>query len=317
MSVRLLRREVQIEEIKPVPGEERTYEFVIATERPVHVGYPVPEVLRMAGADLSRFSAPPVLNTHNTNDIRNILGVGFPRIEGRRMVARIKLDPTPEGEAARLRIESGSLRSASIGYTVDPGATVRLGRGDTDGFGDGAVMGPALIRNRWSPYEITLCPVGADEAAVRLRSFRQEAPMEFSEIMAERQAPNAASQPGAPANPTPRQQAAVIQFPDEVERETRRSAARMVERRETDTAIRSLVSGSPHLRAVAEDCVIEGLSLEAARAKILAEKAKIQQPGGTPEPVEAPNQRAAERAEAPMPEDLTDDVLVRSFQSLS
>lgn len=328
-----LYREAEFEGFRAVEGEDRTYEFVVATEGKVHVGYGVPEVLRMRGADLSRLKKNcPVLDTHDRG-IRSILGQGKVRVDGRRMVATIVLDDTPEGEAARLRIESGSLRTASIGYRVDWTKTKELREGESDGKGDGAVEGPALVQNRWQPFELTLCPVPADEAAVRLRTFtennrgrsRRSVDMAKQNVPAGRlnysdlpigegepehdQGEQEAETRSGPASAPPAPKRGMVI--DARELASRRAAAKATERRETDAAIRSLVAGSPHLKDVAEDAVLAGDDLEVARAKILAEKAKRQKPGGTPEPQDEDVTRANTQGE-----ELTEESVLRALTNL-
>jgi hypothetical protein len=299
-------REAPVLELRQIKGEDdRTYELVFATEAPVNVGYPVPEVLRMKGARLNKLRRNPVVLDTHVQGIRSILGCalkGEPRVEGTRLVAKVRLDPTPEGDAAKARLDSGSLRTASIGYTVDWKKTRELREGETDGD----VVGPALIRNQWEPFELTLCPVPADETAVRLRSFQQHTtgrgrrkasgPMSKNSRMRYQDLPEPAGDEQehdeggdedetTPAPKPERRSQAPKPAPKQLrpessaEREARDLAAR-------STSIRSITPKG--LEDVADKAIMDGLDLEDARRALQKAYAKRRKPLGTPEPTDEP-----------------------------
>lgn len=272
-------RECLIESIRAVEGQERTYRFIVATESPVNVGIGRPEVLRMSGASMKRMRPfCSVLDAHCTSGIRSVLGKAKAEIVGRRMEAEITLDPSPEGDGAKIRLDSGSLRTASIGYRVDMSKAIDLRAGQTNGEGDAIVHGPALVQEAWEPYEITLCPVPADEQAVRIRSISEHAGrgrgssvMEFSGIVPSPAPAPMSNQPVAASGPPAAEHR---DLPEEIV--ARRRAA-------LDSQIRSLAPAC--VRDVADECVMRGMDLEGARAAISAAYiARRAAPNGTPEP---------------------------------
>lgn len=315
MSLEVGRRAVTIQSAKPVKGaDDRTYELVFATEEPTRVdGYPMPEVLRMRGCKLRRLRANPVLLDSHGEDggvpgIRAIIGTGLkgePRIEGDRLVAKVRLDETPEGEAAKQRLDSGSLRTASLGYTFSWQKTRELRAGETDGRGESLVEGPAMIRNEWEPFELTLCAVPADERAVRLRSFqnrprpgagRKESPVSHRSKMRYQDLPADADEhelddagDEAPAPRKVKRSAPKERAPeDEDARPARPARPPLAEEREADRAealARAVRSFTPKgLEAVAEKALLEGKDVEECRQVILRAHAKRNKPLGTPEP---------------------------------
>lgn len=322
MTRRHFYREAIVENVRAVEGEDRTYEFTVATEAPVNVGYGVPEILRMSGCKLARYRKNPVVIDTHTHGIKSILGKSAPRIENKRFLAKITLDETEEGEAAKKRIDSGSLRTCSVGYFVNWKKARELREGEVDGD----VTGPAIVQREWTPFEITLCPVPADEDAVRRRSFeantgrgRRKKPMkkmsyaglpapaddadetdeeidaEEGEVQ-ERQAPAPAPKPRPVAKPAP-----VTLLPSE------RAA------RDCEALKRQVMAFTPKgLEAVAERALLEGQDAEEVRATLLKAHAKRSKPLGTPEPIEEPEQKPAE-TKNPGAEALTADAVLRAI----
>ncbi len=62
----------------------------------------------------------PVLNSHQRNDIKNILGsVTDVSVVGQQVHATIRMSKSPEGEAAVQAAREGHLRGISFGYRID------------------------------------------------------------------------------------------------------------------------------------------------------------------------------------------------------
>ena len=280
-----------------VDKESRTATFVVATERAVSFWFGA-EVLRMSGVDLKRFKKNPVVvDTHNTWSIRSILGTAKVRVEGKQLLADITFDATPEGEAAWQRVMSGSLRATSIGYMPDRERTKQLREGETDGKGDSLVTGPAFIVKGWELREITMCPVPADEDALR-RSFYtparpEESPvkkpkMSYSELPVD----DDADEGGERAAP-------VVERTKEdldAERDARVAENRAKQRAAIAAEIRSITPSD--MKDVGEGLVLEGLDVEAARKRLLEERAKRSKPLGTTEPAPIPTTTPAKTNDA-------------------
>lgn len=311
-------REFPIESVRAVEGKDRTYEFVVATEAPVDVGIGRPEVLRMRGADLKRMKPTcSVLDTHD-HGIRSILGKAKVRVDGKRMLAEIELDPSPEGDAAKIRLDSGSLRTASIGYRVNRAESRELRAGEHDGAGDGRVEGPAVVQRSWAPHEITLCPVPADERAVRIRSFNKRSPVKFSDLPGQQPADEldadnveqhtdeAEQERAAPTPPPAKPKAKPAAKPQPVTllplERLRREAAAITPK---------------GLEAVTERALLEDdADIDTVRAALKKAAAKRMKPLGTPEPVEEPEQGAEDAAKDQAERALTPEAVERTLKGL-
>jgi hypothetical protein len=261
----------------------RTATFVVATEAPVAMWPGAPgEVLRMKGADLREYKRNPVVVDAHRIDVKSILGVARIRVEGRQLLADVTYDQTPEGEGAWLRVKSGSLRAASIRYEIDPKKTVRLLEGETDGKGEDQVTGPAFVCRGWKLVEVTMCAVGRDRDALR-RSYEHIT----SGARRREERSMADENEGAPED------GGQVVTKEELEaaRKARIAQHRSKERLALHEEIRSMAPAD--MKDVAEQCVLEGLDVDAARKRMLEERAKKAAPVGTPEPAPAPGQRAA------------------------
>lgn len=147
---------------------ERSVEVVAASEQPVAVFDPqrwevVDEVLLMEGLE----GAPeqvPLLDAHFRGSTSAILGSarGF-RVEGPRLLARAVLAETPGGEQAWALVRGGHLTDVSVGYQVNSSQWVEPGRAVT--IAGRQFQGPLKVVTSWSIRELSLCPIGADEAA--------------------------------------------------------------------------------------------------------------------------------------------------------
>lgn len=269
----------------------RTATFVVSTEAPVAMWPGAPgEVLLMKGCDLRDYKRNPVVVDAHRLDVKSILGVGKPRIEGRQLVAEVTYDETPEGEAAWQRVRSGSLRAASIRYDIDPKSVVRLLEGETFGKGESKVTGPAFVVKSWVLREITMCAVGRDKDALR-RSYEHIA----SGARRRKESGMADENEGVPADENegaPEDGGQVVTKEElEAARKARIAQHRSKERLALHDEIRSMAPAD--MKDVAEQCVLEGLDVEASRKRMLEERAKRAAPIGTPEPAPAPSQRAA------------------------
>jgi hypothetical protein len=113
--------------------------------------------------------AAPMLNSHRSGDISDILGVVLSatlgKAEGR---AKVKFDSGPEGSDAMRRVGEGTLRNVSVGYL-----TFKMRQVETK---DAKV--PTFRAIDWEPFEISLLPIGADAGAVT-RSAGGMSPCEF------------------------------------------------------------------------------------------------------------------------------------------
>ena len=120
--------------------------------------------------DMTRFEAGTVqvIDSHNTySGVSAILGIAVNgRIADGEGLSRIALSTDPAKAGVVGDIKAGIIRAMSFGYSVEK-YEVTQPAGRTDG---GTL--PLYRAVRWTPQEITFCPVGADpEAAPRAGDF--------------------------------------------------------------------------------------------------------------------------------------------------
>jgi len=117
------------------------------------------EELDLAGADLTRLNSgsAPVLDSHARASVRNQVGVVEKAwIEDGKLHARLRFSARPEVEPIWQDVQDGVIRSVSLGATIDEKAWEEAKQGK-----------PRVLRiSRWSPFEVSLVPVGADPEAV-------------------------------------------------------------------------------------------------------------------------------------------------------
>lgn len=148
---------------------ERSVEFTAATEQPVNVWDwekwdVVPEVLRMDGVQLPVSGQVPLLDTHDGTSVQNVLGsFGAFRTEGGQLVGRATFSGVQAGADAFRRVAEGHITDVSVGYEVLASTWVENGATATvEGV---EYTGPVRVTTAWKLFEVSLCPVGADDRA--------------------------------------------------------------------------------------------------------------------------------------------------------
>ncbi|MCX7275522.1 MAG: hypothetical protein NTV19_20805, partial [Burkholderiales bacterium] len=111
-----------------------------------------PSAVRMDGL---RGGGAPVLNTHRSNDARDVVGrVLDARIEAGRGVATLQFSSATDVEPLWQRVADGTLRSVSVGYRVHRYVPIQ-----------DPVAGTVHRAVDWEPYEISVVPIPVDPAA--------------------------------------------------------------------------------------------------------------------------------------------------------
>jgi hypothetical protein len=185
-------------DLTTVNVEKRTVDLVWTTGARVLRGYfePYfeelsldPKHVRMGRMQSGR---APVLNSHRSDDIKDILGVvenaTLGKKEGR---ATARFDTGPEGEDAFRRVREGTLSNVSVGYTI-----YRMQKVE-----DGASTVPVYKAVDWEPAELSLLPIGAD-AGAGTRAAGALTPCEFIQERAMETDATTTTPPAAPATPT-------------------------------------------------------------------------------------------------------------------
>lgn len=177
----LITREIKVS-CRVLDDEKMECEFTAATETPVDMGDPEPQVLRMSGATLGTDSMP-FLNAHSRKSVLDVLGRTVFRKDDatRTLAARVKFSKaTEQSRAAWELVKDGSINAVSVGYYVDAYRTLRDGEEDVEaGDERSRVKGPATVVTKWRPVELSLVPLGADPNAVKraLASAVKEEPV--------------------------------------------------------------------------------------------------------------------------------------------
>ena len=169
-------RSIAIRAAKDAKG----FEVVAATDAPVLVmdwdkWRIIREVLPMRYFEKPENDKVPLLDSHSRVSVEKIKGSAINwRTEGNAVIATIIISSVEED--IRKKIEEKHIDSVSIGYNTEPARTVEIPKGMTVSI-DGAVYKndfqddiPMVVRTWWSNNELSLVPIGADQAA-KFRSF--------------------------------------------------------------------------------------------------------------------------------------------------
>ncbi|MFA5803675.1 MAG: phage major capsid protein [Melioribacteraceae bacterium] len=147
---------------------------VIDWERWDHVR----EILPMRYCDLPKNNKTILLDAHSRMSVENVLGSARNwKTNESELLCDIYVSDAEED--VKKKIEEGHIDSVSIGYQTDPLRTVEIPKGAAvtiDGveykneFNDDM---PLLVRTFWKVKELSLVPIGADEAAKLKRNAAQ------------------------------------------------------------------------------------------------------------------------------------------------
>lgn len=146
-------------------ANDRGLTLSFSSEAPVTRWFGTEILLHNPGnVDLTRLQAVgSLIYGHDSGKIENILGrIDRVWLEDRRGHAEIKMDTDPAGQAALVKIKSGSIRGISVGYMIDQARQLEDKDTWTDPDSGQSFDGPAMIATRWVPYEISLTPIPAD-----------------------------------------------------------------------------------------------------------------------------------------------------------
>lgn len=122
------------------------------------------EVLEVPGASLDRLNAgAPLLDSHRSRAIESVIGSVVPgsaSIDGTDGYADVRLSAAPSAADAATKIREGSVRSVSVGYSIDAYRWERQKNALS-----------RLVVSRWTPLELSAVPIPADAGAQFLRAL--------------------------------------------------------------------------------------------------------------------------------------------------
>lgn len=136
---------------------QRRFRLSFSSEEPYERWFG-PEILshREGAVDLSRLNDMGVVlfNHHRDQVIGKITRAW---VEEGRGMADIEFDTDTFSETIRQKVQSGTLKGVSVGYSVTSWEDVAEGHKSTEGF-----EGPCSIARLWTPFEISVVSVPAD-----------------------------------------------------------------------------------------------------------------------------------------------------------
>ena len=147
----------------------RSVEVIGATENPVstydyEMGTVVSEVLLMSGCQLPESRQLPLLDNHNRWDTSGVIGsYRKMKVEGDNLVGQSIFSDTPEAQGPWQKVREGHLTDFSIGYKVVE--SVYVANAQRQIVGGKSFDGPVKVVTKWIPKELSVTPIGADEAA--------------------------------------------------------------------------------------------------------------------------------------------------------
>lgn len=157
----------------------RSVQVVASTEAPAVVfdwdsWRPVTEVLLMSGCQMPATGQVPLLDSHSRYSVTDVIGSfrGM-RIEsgpdGPQLVGEAVFSGTDDGDKPWRKMCEGHLTDVSIGYEVIAYTDIKAG--ETASFDGREFEGPLRVSTQWRLFELSPCPIGADDNA----KFRAEA----------------------------------------------------------------------------------------------------------------------------------------------
>ena len=158
----------------------RSVEVIASTEAPAMVmdwerWEVVREVLLMSGCRIPASGQMVLLDTHSRESVSKVLG-SFrgaritPTEHGPALVGRTHYSTVKEADDAYTKVREGHVTDVSIGYEVL--AHIWVKEGESLSMEGKTFEGPIRIGVEWTPRELSLCPIGADENA----KFRNRQP---------------------------------------------------------------------------------------------------------------------------------------------
>lgn len=153
-----LSRDLNDITIRAVEGKERTFRLSFSSEEPYDRWFG-PEILDHSdgAVDLSRLNSIGVLLYNHDRD--KVIGrIDHAWVENGRGEAEVTFDDDDESEKVFRKVQSGTLKGVSVGYTIDTWEEVMPNKQSADG----KYTGPCSIARKWAPYEISIVSVPAD-----------------------------------------------------------------------------------------------------------------------------------------------------------
>lgn len=147
----------------------RSIEVVGATENPVPMmdwsrGEMVPEVLLMSGCEIPENRQMPLLDNHDRFSASAVIGSFRDiKIANDHLIGRAYFSAAPEVEGIYTRVKEGHLTDFSAGYRVLKAQFIPSGQKQV--IQGRSFEGPVKVVSKWTPKEMSICPLGGDAQA--------------------------------------------------------------------------------------------------------------------------------------------------------
>jgi HK97 family phage prohead protease len=154
-------RTVKIEK-RDINEKERRVTVSFSSEQPVSRWYGTEILAHDDGAvDLNRLNSIGVsLFNHNRDKVIGRIENARLDATGKRTYCDIVFDPDPDADLIYQKVLSGTLKGVSVGYAVDVWEEVMPGKTSSNG----RFPGPAEVATKWTPYEVSIVSVPADDS---------------------------------------------------------------------------------------------------------------------------------------------------------
>ncbi len=170
-------------DIKNLNENERRISVSFSSEQPYERWFGT-EILQHDNdsVDLQRLKEIGVsLFNHNRNyvigKLENI------RLENERCYADIIFDDDEESEKIFKKVKNGSLKGVSVGYRVDRWEDVSVGEKSSNG----KFTGPVSIAAKWTPFEVSIVSIPADDSVGVGRQFEDNQQKNISNTQPEKE----------------------------------------------------------------------------------------------------------------------------------
>lgn len=147
-------------EVRAVDEENRTVELSFSSEQPYQRWFGMEILSHDDGAvNLSRLQEIGVLLFNHNRDyvLGKILEVS---VTDNRGIAKVQFDDDEESDKIFQKVKNETLKGVSVGYRVDIWEEVTSGSTSTNG----KFAGPCSIAAKWTPFEISIVSIPADDS---------------------------------------------------------------------------------------------------------------------------------------------------------
>lgn len=164
-------------EMRAVSDDKRQVELSFSSEQPYSRWFGTEILCHDAGCvNLGRMTEVGSLLFHHGRDgsygalpIGRIIDVSLDDA-GKRCRATVEFDSDEKSDLIYQKVKNGSIKGVSVGYQIDALEEVKTGKTSSNG----RFIGPCCVAVKWTPYEISIEPVPADNSVGIGRNFEQE-----------------------------------------------------------------------------------------------------------------------------------------------